>query len=198
MSIHCDTTDHDLLNRVRHPSDGAAWSQFVEFYRKPIINHCRGYGLTPEQAEEVAQDCFVRCFRYLPTFEYTEAVGRFRSWLNLMVNQQIGQSFRSRIRDESTKRRYAGMLLELADTVQVGSNEPTGHDFELLAMAFQRVKAAARPQHWQLFEAFVLHGMSASEVARQIGVSSVMVRVTAFRVRNRVREEWKRLQNGPF
>ena len=109
--MHCDTTDHDLLNRVRRSTDEAAWSQFVEFYRKPIIDHCRGYGLTPDQAEEVAQDCFIRCFRYLPTFKYSEAVGRFRSWLNLMVNQQIGECFRSRIRDETIKRRYADMLL---------------------------------------------------------------------------------------
>jgi DNA-directed RNA polymerase specialized sigma24 family protein len=65
-------------------------------------------------------------------------------------------------------------------------------------MAFQRVKAVVRPQHWQLFESFVLHGMPASEVAEQIGVSSVMVRVSAFRVRNRLRAEWKALQNGPF
>jgi DNA-directed RNA polymerase specialized sigma24 family protein len=49
-----------------------------------------------------------------------------------------------------------------------------------------------------LFESFVLHGMPASEVAEQIGVSSVMVRVSAFRVRNRLRAEWKALQNGPF
>jgi RNA polymerase sigma-70 factor (ECF subfamily) len=196
--MHCDTTDHDLLNRVRRSTDEAAWSQFVESYRKPIIDHCRGYGLTPDQAEEVAQDCFIRCFRYLPTFKYSEAVGRFRSWLNLMVNQQIGECFRSRVRDETIKRRYAEMLLELAEPGQGTSREPTGHDFELLAMAFQRVKASVWPQHWQLFEAFVVHGMSASEVARQIGVTSVMVRVTAFRVRNRLKEEWRGLQNGPF
>ena len=196
--MHCDTTDHDLLSRVRHSDDEAAWSQFVEFYRNPIVRHCRSYGLSQEQSEEVAQDCFIRCFRYLPTFEYSEAVGRFRSWLNLMVNQQIGECFRSRVLDEDLKRRYLEMLLELADPLQAASRQPTGHDYELLSMAFQRVKAAVRPQHWQLFESFVLHGMSASEVAEQIGVSSVMVRVSAFRVRNRVRAEWKALQNGPF
>jgi RNA polymerase sigma factor (sigma-70 family) len=137
-------------------------------------------------------------FDRMNAFEYSEAVGRFRSWLNLMVNQQIGECFRSRVRDETIKRRYAEMLLELAEPGQGTSREPTGHDFELLAMAFQRVKASVRPQHWQLFEAFVVHGMSASEVARQIGVTSVMVRVTAFRVRNRLKEEWRGLQNGPF
>lgn len=196
--MRCDTTDHDLLNRVRGSSDEAAWSQFLDFYHKPILRHCRGYGLTMDQAEEVAQDCFVRCFRYLPTFEYNEAVGRFRSWLNLTVNQQIGECFRSRIRDETTRRRYSEVMLEWAESVHGIAREPTGHDFELLAMAFQRVKAEVRPRHWQLFEAFVLHGMSASDVARQIGVSAVMVRVTAFRVRNRVRVAWKGLQDGPF
>lgn len=196
--MRCDTTDHELLSRVRLSDDEVAWAQFVEFYRNPIVQHCRSYGLTNEQSEEVAQDCFIRCFRYLPTFEYSEAVGRFRSWLNLMVNQQIGECFRSRVQDEDMKRRYAEMLLELADPSQAASRQPTGHDYELLSMAFQRVKAVVRPQHWQLFESFVLHGMSASEVAEQIGVSSVMVRVSAFRVRNRLREEWRALQNGPF
>ena len=196
--MHCDTTDHQLINRVRHSNDEAAWTQFVGFYRNPIVNHCRSYGLTHDQSEEVAQDCFIRCFRYLPTFEYSEAVGRFRSWLNLIVNQQIGECFRSRVQDETIKRRYAEMLLELADPSQLASQQPTSHDYELLSMAFQRVKAVVRPQHWQLFESFVIHGLTASEVAEQIGVSAVMVRVSAFRVRNRVREEWRVLQNGPF
>jgi DNA-directed RNA polymerase specialized sigma24 family protein len=65
-------------------------------------------------------------------------------------------------------------------------------------MALQRVKTTVRPQNWQMFEAFVLQDQSASQVALQLGVSSVMVRVSAFRVRNRVRDEWKALQNGPF
>ena len=90
------------------------------------------------------------------------------------------------------------MLEELADPSLAASREPSGHDYELLSMAFQRVKAAVRPQHWQLFEAFVLHGMSATEVARQIGVSPVLVRVSAFRIRNRIRQQWKVLQHGPF
>jgi DNA-directed RNA polymerase specialized sigma24 family protein len=118
--------------------------------------------------------------------------------LNLIVNQQIGECFRSRVQDETIKRRYAEMLLELADPSQLASQQPTSHDYELLSMAFQRVKAVVRPQHWQLFESFVIHGLTASEVAEQIGVSAVMVRVSAFRVRNRVREEWRVLQNGPF
>lgn len=196
--MRCDTTDPDLMRRVRSADDQAAWSRFVELYRSPIVDHCRSYGLSTEQSEEVAQDCFIRCFRYLPTFEYREAVGRFRSWLNLTVNQQIGECFRSRVRDESLKRRYAAMLLDLADPSQAASREPSNHDFELLSMAFQKVKAAVRPQHWQLFEAFVLHGMTASEVADQIGVSPVLVRVSAFRVRNRIRQEWRKLHDGPF
>ena len=196
--MRCDTTDPDLMSRVRRTDDEAAWNRFVEFYRPPILEHCRGYGLTGEQSEEVAQECFIICFRYLPTFEYRETVGRFRSWLNLTVNQQIGKCFRSRVRDERLKRRYADMLEELADPCLAASREPSGHDYELLSMAFQRVKAAVRPQHWQLFEAFVLHGMSATEVARQIGVSPVLVRVSAFRIRNRIRQQWKVLQHGPF
>ncbi len=196
--MHCDTTDHDLLSRVRQSNDEVAWTRFVEIYRNPIIRHCRSYGLSQEQSEEVAQDCFIRCFQYLPTFEYSEALGRFRSWLNLMVNQQIGECFRSRVLDEDMKRRYLEMLLELADPLQAASRQPVGHDYELLSMAFQRVKAAVRPQHWQLFESFVLHGILASEVAEQFGVSSVMVRVSAFRVRNRLRAAWKALQDGPF
>jgi RNA polymerase sigma-70 factor (ECF subfamily) len=196
--MHCDTTDQDLLKRVRSCEDQDAWGHFVEFYRLPIVKHCRSCGLTSEQSDEVAQDCFIRCFRYLPTFDYDKAVGRFRSWLNLMVNQQIGEHFRSRVRDETVKQHFKEMLLEMARPSQAASQEPAAHDYELLSMALQRVKTTVRPQHWQMFEAFVLQDQSASQVALQLGVSSVMVRVSVFRVRNRVRDEWKALQNGPF
>ena len=198
IGMRCDTTDHDLLNRIRQTDDPDAWGQFVEFYRLPIVNHCRSCGLTLEQSEEVAQDCFIRCFRYLPSFDYEKAVGRFRSWLNLMVNQHIGGYFRARVRDETTKRHFKEMLLEMANLSQAASQEPAAHDYELLSMALQRVKTAVRPQHWQIFEAYLLHDLSATEVAQQLGVSSVLVRVSAFRVRNLLRNEWKELQNGPF
>jgi len=196
--MRCDSTDPDLMRRVRSLEDDGAWARFVETYRRPILKHCQSYGLTADQSEEVTQDCLLSCSRYLPTFEYLEAVGRFRTWLNLTVNQRIGECFRSRLRDEALKRRYTRMLLELAGPSPAASHEATDHDHELLSMALQRVRGSVRPQQWQLFEAFVLHGMTAAEVGAQLAVSPVLVRVTAFRVRSRLRRVWKALHHDPF
>lgn len=196
--MRCDSTDPDLMHRVRSIDDQGAWACFVARYRGPILEHCQTYGLTSDQSEEVAQECFLCCCRYLPTFEYREAVGRFRSWLNLTVNQKIGEFFRSRVREEALKRRYAPLLLKLANASPSASCQATEHDYELLSMALQRVRVSVRPQQWQLFEGFVLHGMSALEVGAQFGVSPVLVRVSAFRLRTRLRRVWRSLHHDPF
>ena len=79
--MNCETTDLNLLKSLKDIENTDAWSRFDQLYRLPIVTQCRSVGLTLDQAEEVVQECFIKCFRYLPSFEYSVAVGRFRGFL---------------------------------------------------------------------------------------------------------------------
>ena len=196
--MHCETTDPELLESVRRVEDQAAWTRFVQHYGPRIRDHCRSVGLTSDQADEVIQECFIKCFRYLPTFEYGTMVGRFRAWLNLLVNQQIAELFRHSIRTERVKQSYAQLIRGFAPGSSDPVAEPSHYDYEMLSMSVQRTRAQVNPLAWQLFEAHVIEGLNSALVAEHYGVTSVAVRVYALRVKLALRRNWKLLQESPF
>lgn len=196
--MNCDTTDPDLLKSLKDIENTDAWSRFERLYRPPILIHCRSAGLTLDQADEVVQECFIKCFRYLPSFEYSVAMGRFRAWLNLTVNQRIAELFRASIRSEKLKNAYAALVRDFGDTQLEPNVSPSAFEFELITMAFRRTQAEVEPKSWQVFEANVIHGLKSNEVAWQFGVSAISVRVTTHRVRKILQRNWRLIQEGPF
>ena len=197
--MDCETTNPSLLRDLQDPENERAWNLFVESYQKPIVQHCIRCGLTSDQAAEVTQECFIKCFRYLPQLDYSQAVGRFRAWLNLLVNQQIGEHYRRSIRQEETKRRYETFLREFAPNASGDpASGPTSYDYELLAMALQRTRGLVDPKHWQVFEAYLLHELPSNEVTQHFGVNPIAVRVITHRTKALLQKQWKALQDGPF
>ena len=198
QSMNCDTTDPDLLRSLKDIENTDAWIRFERLYRPPILMHCRGVGLTLDQAEEVVQECFIKCFRYLPSFEYSVAVGRFRAWLNLTVNQRIAEHFQDSIRSEELKTAYAALVRDFGGNNAEPNVSPSVFEYELITMAFRRTQVEVEPKSWQVFEAHAIHGLKSNEVARQIGVTAISVRVTTHRVRKILQRNWRLIQEGPF
>lgn len=196
--MDCETTDPDLLRSVRKADDEAAWARFDQLYRPSIRIHCQRAGLLESQVDEVVQDCFLKCFRYLPSFDYQPSVGRFRAWLNLVVNQQVAEFLRQSIRTEQVKQAYADLILDLVPRTFDPTRDPNSFEYGVLSMAVRRTRCRVRPLHWQLFEANVIEGLSSTEVARQFGVRPVTVRVYALRVKRVLRRCWREVQDGPF
>ena len=87
--LHATTTDEGLLNLVKDWREDEGWREFYRRYAPAIEAHARRSGLTKEQAEDVVQTTMIKVAKYLPTFEYDRTIGRFRTWLNQIVNQRI-------------------------------------------------------------------------------------------------------------
>ncbi len=196
--VDCDTTDPDLIRAVRSSDDAVAWERFERLYRPSILKHCQQAGLPGGQAEEVAQECFIKCSRYLPSFDHPPSLGQFRGWLNLMVNQQVAEFFRHSIRTKQIKQAYADLIRDFIPRTFDPTRDPNSFEYGLLSMAVQQARLRVRPLHWQLFEAQVIEGLPSTEVARQFGVRPVTVRVYAMRVKRVLRRCWKEVQDGPF
>lgn len=196
--MHCDTTDPNLLEEIRDTGNQSAWDRFHGLYRPRILRHCLKVGLSLDQSEDVIQECFVKCFRYLPKLEYEPAVGRFRAWLNLQVNQQIAEHFRQTSRHVRATAAYSLLLKTFVRTYHDPTSDPSQFDRQLVAMALERTRLDVNPVHWQLFDAHVLQELKSAEVARQFGLSPVAVRVACMRVRKALRCHWKEMTDAPF
>jgi RNA polymerase sigma-70 factor, ECF subfamily len=57
--------DWELVARARE-GDMDGFAELVRRYQKPVMHFCRRMMASPQDAEEVAQDAFVRVYRHLP------------------------------------------------------------------------------------------------------------------------------------
>lgn len=90
--MHTQTATHaSLLLRLANPSDGAAWTDFVDRYGELIRRFCRQRGLQTSDADDVTQDVLVSLTKAMPGFRYDPEKGRFRSYLKTIVVRAIAR-----------------------------------------------------------------------------------------------------------
>src|SRR5262245_33000563 len=77
-------TPFSLLERLRQPDAGAAWSRFVALYTPLIYSWACRMGLQEQDAADLVQDVFVLLLQKLPEFRY-DPQRRFRAWLRTLV-----------------------------------------------------------------------------------------------------------------
>src|SRR5207302_2974327 len=73
-----------LLERLRRPQDGAAWSQFVRLYTPLLFRWARGAGLSEADAADLLQDVFTTLLREMPRFVYQPGKS-FRAWMRTLL-----------------------------------------------------------------------------------------------------------------
>lgn len=117
--------DVALMLRVRD-GDRAAFDALIDKYRKPLLNVIARYLGGDGDAEDLAQDVFVRIYRAAPRYEPT---AKFTTWMytiakRLCANHVRGRSLRrffSLSRDEDDE------APDAADPPDPRGNDPLAH-----------------------------------------------------------------------
>lgn len=183
-------------------SDGAFGRLYSDYWR-PIYAFLRRRGFTPEQAEDITQDFFVRLIEKQSLKNLAREGGRFRSFLlaalrNFLANewdhrhaQKRGGGIAALSLDAADEEgRY--LALELPDDATPESLFEKRWVLNLLDRVLERVRtlhpASERPG---LFEDLRPHlqsdsaGLSYAEIAAKHGMSESAVKVTVHRLRHR-------------
>ncbi len=198
--FYAETTDPRLLEAAKDWSNDACWREFYDRYAPAIRRHACASGLSETEAEDVLQETMMKVTRYLPRFEYDRTVCRFRTWLNQIVNQRIFESLHQRKRSVFSEQSL-DELHDAVSTAEVTVEDPVAKaevERRLLEACLSRVRAKAKPRHWQVFEAHALHGLSAEETARLHKTTAANVWVIRHRLVKALRLEWKHLLEKPF
>jgi RNA polymerase sigma-70 factor, ECF subfamily len=88
--------DPDLLRRCRE-GDQAAWRQLVEGHGRKVFNLAYRFVGRVDEAEDVAQEIFVKVYRSLDRFRPSD--GSFAAWLMTVARHHAIDRYRQR-RDE--------------------------------------------------------------------------------------------------
>src|SRR5262249_26933041 len=191
-------TSATLLGRLRRqPLDQAAWSEFVERYGRKIYHWCRRWHLQPADAEDVTQEVLAKLARKMGSFTYDPS-GSFRSWLKTVTHNAWSDFLQSRKVPGAGNGTACPVELLKADAAGTDLIDQLEGAFqrELLEEAMARVRPRVEPGTWEAFRLMAVEGWSGAEVARRLQLKVAHVFVAAGRVRKRLQEEVRKLENG--
>ena len=163
--------------------DAEAFRCLVERHRDRVYGLAlRIVGSAPE-AEEVAQDCFVRAWRALPRFR---GESRFSTWLHrIVIRRALDYSAALNAR----RGREIGLdAAEHLAATGAGSAEATSDDSRRLERLMARLPDIQRA----VLALFYYEDRSVEEVARTLGIPTGTVKTHLHRARAELREGWVR------
>jgi len=193
-----------LLSKVRK-GDEDGWRQFYELYEGFIYSAARGAGLNHEQSRDVVQETMITVQNYAGSFVPDANRARFRTWLRAIVRSRIADQYRQNRRnpldravavqpasaDESAT--SAANRIPDLDEVELDRLVDGKLEQAILEEARRLTKERVRMEHYQAYDLFAVHELTAREVARSLGISAVTVRVWSFRVRRVIAREMRRI-----
>lgn len=193
-------TRASLLLRLQDLDDHSSWIEFFDRYRWFIFGIALRMGLSRQDAEEVVQDTVISVSRGLPSFSYNPTKGSFKGWLMRVTQHKVVDQFRKLGRQVPTD----GLPGETTATPEAAVDQPFDAFWEaewqhnLLQVATDQLRLAVSPRNFQIFDWTVRMGRTAEETAKAFGISTVLVRVTKFRVLHEFKRILRRLEKEPW
>ena len=180
--MHVQEQDTDIIKRVLKGSQ-AAYSILVTRYQPYVFTLVLRYVHEREVAEELAQDIFVKAYRYLPDFRGNS---KFSTWLYTIVHTTCI----SHTRKKATPVVYPGDDVmphhdRAYDDVKNPFEQLEQKDLRLLVEAAIRRLPDADAE---VIALFYLGEQSVEEISLITGITPSNVKVRLFRARQKLKE----------
>ncbi|MCA9001953.1 MAG: sigma-70 family RNA polymerase sigma factor [Planctomycetes bacterium] len=187
--------DEELVRRAQG-GDEAAFAELVSRHQTRVWRVARGLVRSDEDAQDIAQEAFLRVFRGLDRFDSKYA---FTTWLHRIVTnlcidhlrKQRGQVSLSRRADEDETEGLAQELPDHRDerpSDAIISREEAREVREVLDGLAEHFRTALVLREFE--------GLSCKEIADVVGATQVTVRWRLHRGRKLFLEAWNRRQDG--
>jgi RNA polymerase sigma-70 factor (ECF subfamily) len=171
-----------------------AWERLVRLFGQTIYRRCRRRGLPPEEAADLVQEVFLAAARGVARFRRDGPGASFRGWLWGIARHKLKDHWEARANRPAAQGGTEAQrrLAELADDEDEAATDEggAGEVPDLVRRALDLVRGEFQETTWQAFWRFEVDGLSAAEVAAQLGMSPNAVHVAVCRVRKRLREEF--------
>ncbi len=193
--LDAPTTNAQWLAAAKDLADHKTWEQLSATYRTPILHHCAKSGLTPQEAEEIVQEAFAQLAVQTQKCEGPWEPKTLRAWLTDVVNRYIIDYHKNAPRRHLSPNVMAlvQQWMESRETTDLSSAERLENESHLWVLSLNRAKSQVSPQHWQIFDAYAIQGLSSREVAQRFNTSHFNVRLIAHRIKKVARNAYNQL-----
>ncbi|HEV2961375.1 MAG TPA: sigma-70 family RNA polymerase sigma factor [Candidatus Angelobacter sp.] len=116
-----------LLVRRCLGGDATAWEEIVRLHSRRIYNLCYRFTSSPDDAQDLTQDVFIKIYRTLRTYDVEK--GAFTTWLTTLTRNLLVDHFRRTRQDRLTDSMDAGLReeedsLSLSDRLEDDAPNP--------------------------------------------------------------------------
>lgn len=187
-----DLTSQSLLQRVRSSSDREPWERLAAIYTPLLQRWLQQYELQSSDAEDLVQDVLSVVARDVGAFQHNGRRGAFRRWLKQILINRLRNFWRSRKYRPTVGggTDYQLHLEQLEDPDSALSAVwDREHDEIVLARLWAMIRPRFSEQTCSAFRRQVMDGLSAAEVARELGMSVNAVLIAKSRVLKELRRE---------
>lgn len=165
-------TEQEAIARSRQ-GDEAAFAWIVRTYKHMVYTICHRVLRHREEAQEAAQDAFVKAFRHLPDFEDRS---RFSTWLYSIAYRTAISALRSRPRATADLSEAGGLAGLVPAAGEAGDR----------ARAVEIALAELPPEDAAVVSLYYLSEQSVEEIVTVTGLSASNVKVKLHRSRKRL------------
>ena len=164
----------------------SAYTDLVKRHQRFVFTLAMRFAKNREDAEEIAQDCFVKAYRSLASFR---GQSKFSTWLYSIVYTTAMTSLR--------KKRVETALIDDEKNHNRVENQSMAYDInnaEIRSRSFYLNQAIEQllPDDSAIITMFYQGGQSIGEIGQALGMEANTVKVKLFRARLRLKEKLER------
>ncbi|MBD1385614.1 RNA polymerase sigma factor [Mucilaginibacter rigui] len=164
----------------------SAYADLVKRHQRFVFTLALRFAKGREDAEEIAQDCFIKAYRSLSSFQQQS---KFSTWLYSIVYTTAMTFLRKRRLDTSS-------IDDDESYIQI-ENKPSGYDeynVENKSRSYYINQAIEQllPDDATIITMFYKGEQSLEEIAQVMGIEANTVKVKLFRARQRLKERLER------
>src|SRR6185312_8428737 len=180
--MHRELSDLELIHETL-AGNQAAYSDLVKRHQRFVFTLALRFAKNREDAEEIAQDCFIKAYRSLSAFQRQS---KFSTWLYSIVYTTAMTFLRKKrvdtdsIDDENT---YI-QLENSSSSHDVNSAENKSRSYYLNQAITQLM-----PDDAAIITLFYMGEQSLDEISKTLGIEANTVKVKLFRARQRLKEK---------
>jgi RNA polymerase sigma factor (sigma-70 family) len=178
-------SDIDLITQTL-AGNQSAYADLVKRHQRFVFTLAMRFSKSREDAEEIAQDCFIKAYRALSSYN---AQAKFTTWLYTIVYNTAMTFLRK-------KRIATDSIDDEATFVQVENHESAydTDNVENKSRSFYLNQAIEQllPDDATIITLFYKGEQSLEEIAQALGMETNTVKVKLFRARQRLKEKLER------
>lgn len=175
-------SDTELINKVLG-GDMAAYADLMKLHQRFVFTLALRFTKNREDAEEIAQDCFVKAYRSLNTFRNTS---KFSTWLYSIV-YTTAMTFLRKKRLDVQSLDAEGVLPKVENYVSDLNADEVEHKSKMVFV--NRAIDQLLPDDAAVITLFYQGEQSLEEIGQALGMEVNTVKVKLYRARHRLKEK---------